>query len=89
GAGSTRQSARNRLRTVQGQLDAVIARAEDERYRPELMNQLSTLGPADGSAARTAAPAAGPAPRVQSSVRAEGAGPLGTDSWRVRVPNPL
>jgi DNA-binding FrmR family transcriptional regulator len=36
-------SALNRLRTVRGHLDAVIAMVEEERYCPEIMKQVSAL----------------------------------------------
>ena len=36
-------SAHNRLKTVRGHLDAVIAMVEDDRYCPEIMKQVSAL----------------------------------------------
>ena len=36
-------SALNRLKTVRGHLDAVIAMVEEERYCPETMKQVSAL----------------------------------------------
>lgn len=36
-------SALNRLKTVRGHLDAVIAMVEDERYCPDIMKQVSAL----------------------------------------------
>lgn len=36
-------SALNRLKTVRGHLDAVIAMVEEERYCPEVMKQVSAL----------------------------------------------
>ena len=33
----------NRLKTVRGHLDGVIAMVEDERYCPEIMKQVSAL----------------------------------------------
>ena len=36
-------SAINRLKTVRGHLDAVIAMVEEERYCPEIMKQVSAL----------------------------------------------
>lgn len=36
-------SALNRLKTVRGHLDAVIAMVEEERYCPEIMKQVSAL----------------------------------------------
>ena len=36
-------SARNRLKTVRGHLDAVITMVEDYRYCPEIMKQASAL----------------------------------------------
>lgn len=38
-----KQSALNRLKTVRGHLDGVIAMVEDERYCPEIMKQVSAL----------------------------------------------
>ncbi len=38
-----KQGALNRLKTVRGHLEAVIAMVEDERYCPEVMKQLSAL----------------------------------------------
>jgi CsoR family transcriptional regulator, copper-sensing transcriptional repressor len=38
-----KRSALNRLKTVRGHLDAVIAMVEDERYCPEVMKQVSAL----------------------------------------------
>jgi DNA-binding FrmR family transcriptional regulator len=38
-----KRSALNRLKTVRGHLDAVIAMVEDERYCPDLMKQISAL----------------------------------------------
>lgn len=38
-----KQSALNRLKTVRGHLDAVVAMVEDERYCPEIMKQVSAL----------------------------------------------
>lgn len=36
-------SALNRLKTVRGHLDSVIGMVEDERYCPEIMQQLSAI----------------------------------------------
>ena len=36
-------SALNRLKTVRGHLDGVIAMVEDERYCPDIMKQVSAL----------------------------------------------
>ena len=36
-------SAPNRLKTVRGHLDGVIAMVEDDRYCPEIMKQVSAL----------------------------------------------
>jgi DNA-binding FrmR family transcriptional regulator len=36
-------SALNRLKTVRGHVDAVIAMVEEERYCPEIMKQVSAL----------------------------------------------
>jgi CsoR family transcriptional regulator, copper-sensing transcriptional repressor len=36
-------SALNRLKTVRGHLDAVIAMVDDERYCPDIMKQVSAL----------------------------------------------
>lgn len=38
-----KKSALNRLKTVRGHLDAVIAMVEEERYCPEVMKQVSAL----------------------------------------------
>ena len=38
-----KQSAMNRLKTVRGHLDGVIAMVEDERYCPDIMKQVSAL----------------------------------------------
>jgi CsoR family transcriptional regulator, copper-sensing transcriptional repressor len=38
-----KQSAINRLKTVRGHLDGVIAMVEDERYCPDVMKQVSAL----------------------------------------------
>jgi DNA-binding FrmR family transcriptional regulator len=38
-----KQSSLNRLKTVRGHLDGVIAMVEDERYCPEIMKQVSAL----------------------------------------------
>ena len=38
-----KKSALNRLKTVRGHLDAVIAMVEDERHCPQVMKQLSAL----------------------------------------------
>jgi len=38
-----KHSATNRLKTVRGHLDAVLAMVEDERYCPEVMKQVSAL----------------------------------------------
>lgn len=38
-----KQSALNRLKTVRGHLDAVVAMVEDERYCPEIMKQVSAI----------------------------------------------
>ncbi|MBW2373411.1 MAG: metal-sensitive transcriptional regulator [Deltaproteobacteria bacterium] len=38
-----KQSALNRLKTVRGHMDAVIAMVEEERYCPQIMKQLSAL----------------------------------------------
>lgn len=38
-----KRSALNRLKTVRGHVDAVIAMVEDERYCPEVMKQVSAL----------------------------------------------
>lgn len=38
-----KQGALNRLKTVRGHLDAVIAMVEEERYCPEVMKQVSAL----------------------------------------------
>lgn len=38
-----KQSALNRLKTVRGHLDAVVAMVEEERYCPEIMKQVSAL----------------------------------------------
>jgi DNA-binding FrmR family transcriptional regulator len=40
---SHKSSALNRLKTVRGHLDAVLAMVEDERYCPEIMKQVSAL----------------------------------------------
>lgn len=40
---SHKTSALNRLKTVRGHLDAVIAMVEAERYCPEVMKQISAL----------------------------------------------
>ncbi|MDX1690834.1 MAG: metal-sensitive transcriptional regulator [Acidimicrobiia bacterium] len=39
-----KRSALNRLKTVRGHLDAVIAMVEEERYCPDVMKQVSALG---------------------------------------------
>ena len=39
--GRHKKSALDRLKTVRGQLDAVIAMLEDERHCPQVMKQLS------------------------------------------------
>ena len=36
-------SARNRLKTVRGHLDAVISMVDEDRYCPEIMKQVSAL----------------------------------------------
>ncbi len=38
-----KRSALNRLKTIRGHLDGVIAMVEDERYCPEVMKQVSAL----------------------------------------------
>lgn len=38
-----KQSSINRLKTVRGHLDAVLAMVEEERYCPEIMKQVSAL----------------------------------------------
>jgi len=38
-----KDSALNRLKTVRGHMDAVLAMVEDERYCPEIMKQVSAL----------------------------------------------
>ena len=38
-----KRSALNRLKTVRGHLDAVIAMVDDERYCPQVMKQVSAL----------------------------------------------
>lgn len=38
-----KRSATNRLKTVRGHLDAVLAMVEDERYCPDIMKQVSAL----------------------------------------------
>jgi DNA-binding FrmR family transcriptional regulator len=38
-----KRSALNRLKTVRGHLDAVVAMVEDERYCPDVMKQVSAL----------------------------------------------
>jgi DNA-binding FrmR family transcriptional regulator len=38
-----KKAALNRLKTVRGHLEAVIAMVEEERYCPELMKQVSAL----------------------------------------------
>ncbi len=38
-----KKSALNRLKTVRGHLDAVIAMVENERYCPQVMKQVSAL----------------------------------------------
>ncbi len=38
-----KKSALNRLKTVRGHMDAVIAMVEEERYCPQIMKQLSAL----------------------------------------------
>lgn len=38
-----KRSALNRLKTVRGHLDGVIAMVEDERYCPDIMKQVSAL----------------------------------------------
>ncbi|CAN5881992.1 hypothetical protein BH23ACT5_BH23ACT5_18220 [soil metagenome] len=38
-----KQSSLNRLKTVRGHLDAVLAMVEEERYCPEIMKQVSAL----------------------------------------------
>lgn len=38
-----KRSALNRLKTVRGHMDAVIAMVDDERYCPDIMKQLSAL----------------------------------------------
>lgn len=38
-----KKSALNRLKTVRGHIDAVIAMVDDERYCPEVMKQVSAL----------------------------------------------
>lgn len=38
-----KRSALNRLKTVRGHMDAVIAMVEDERYCPDVMKQISAL----------------------------------------------
>ena len=38
-----KRSALNRLKTVRGHLDAVIAMVDDERYCPDIMKQVSAL----------------------------------------------
>ncbi len=38
-----KRSALNRLKTVRGHMDAVIAMVEDERYCPEVMKQVSAV----------------------------------------------
>jgi len=38
-----KRGALNRLKTVRGHLDAVIAMVEDERYCPDVMKQVSAL----------------------------------------------
>jgi DNA-binding FrmR family transcriptional regulator len=40
---SHKTSALNRLKTVRGHLDAVLAMVEEERYCPEIMKQVSAL----------------------------------------------
>ena len=40
---SHKTSAINRLKTVRGHLDAVLAMVEEERYCPEIMKQVSAL----------------------------------------------
>lgn len=38
-----KRSSLNRLKTVRGHLDAVLAMVEEERYCPEIMKQVSAL----------------------------------------------
>lgn len=38
-----KKSALNRLKTVRGHLDAIIAMVEEERYCPEVMKQVSAV----------------------------------------------
>lgn len=38
-----KQAALNRLKTVRGHLDGVIAMVDDERYCPDIMKQVSAL----------------------------------------------
>lgn len=38
-----KKSALNRLKTVRGHIDSVIAMVEDERYCPDVMKQVSAL----------------------------------------------
>jgi DNA-binding FrmR family transcriptional regulator len=38
-----KRSALNRLKTVRGHLDAVIAMVDDERYCPQILKQVSAL----------------------------------------------
>ena len=38
-----KRSALNRLKTIRGHLDGVIAMVEDERYCPDIMKQVSAL----------------------------------------------
>jgi CsoR family transcriptional regulator, copper-sensing transcriptional repressor len=40
---SHKTSALNRLKTVRGHIDAVLAMVEEERYCPEIMKQVSAL----------------------------------------------
>jgi DNA-binding FrmR family transcriptional regulator len=40
---SHKSSALNRLKTVRGHLDAVLAMVDEERYCPEIMKQVSAL----------------------------------------------
>jgi CsoR family transcriptional regulator, copper-sensing transcriptional repressor len=38
-----KQSARNRLKTVRGHVEAVLTMVEDERYCPDIMKQVSAI----------------------------------------------
>ena len=38
-----KKAALNRLKTVRGHIDAVIAMVDDERYCPDIMKQVSAL----------------------------------------------